>query len=184
MYRLHFLDYSRSYSQYAVLRICTFDTFYHGYFPGAGIPFLFSFGCTTPFYCTFHSLRSDPHAFARRGAFLPAFLPASCFPLQPEQTPDGCFAQSRLLNFRSWPSTQGFLARHWLLFAASMSSGCGWPADFMPALRGEYACLRLADTSFRSPSLRVLLFHYCFWPKSQSFSAAKIVCGRERLDKP
>lgn len=158
--------------------------FYHGYFPGAGIPFLFSFGCTTPFYCTFHSLRSDPHAFARRGHSWPAFLPASCFPLQPEQTPDGCFAQSRLLNFRSWPSTQGFLARHWLLFAASMSSGCGWPADFMPALRGEYACLRLADTSFRSPSLRVLLFHYCFWPKSQSFSAAKIVCGRERLDKP
>ena len=28
------------------------------------------------------------------------------------------------------------------------------------------------------------IFHYCFWPKSQSFSAAKIVCGRERLDKP
>lgn len=125
-----------------------------------------------------------PSCFCPQGAFLPAFLPASCFPLQPEQTPDGCFAQSRLLNFRSWPSTQGFLARHWLLFAASMSSGCGWPADFMPALRGEYACLRLADTSFRSPSLRVLLFHYCFWPKSQSFSATKIVCGRERLDKP
>ena len=99
---LHFLDYSRSYSQYGVLRICTFDTFYHGYFPGAGIPFLFSFGCTTPFYSTFHSLRSDPHAFARRGGvFLPAFLPASCFPLQPEQTPAGCFTQSRLSNFRS-----------------------------------------------------------------------------------
>lgn len=53
-----------------------------------------------------------------------------------------------------------------------------------PALRGECACLCLADTSFRSPSLHVLLFHYCFWAKSQSFSAAKIVCGRERLDKP
>lgn len=64
-----------------------------------------------------------PSCFCPQGAFLPAFLPASCFPLQPEQTPDGCFAQSRLLNFRSWPSTQGFLARHWLLFAASMSSG-------------------------------------------------------------
>ena len=64
------------------------------------------------------------------------------------------------------------------------SQGCGWPADFMPALRGECACLCLADTSFRSPSLHVLLFHYCFWAKSQSFSAAKIVCGRERLDKP
>lgn len=67
---------SRSFSQYGVLGICTFDTFYHGYFPGAGIPFLFSFGCTTPFYCTFHSLRSDPHAFARRGHS----CPLSCLP--------------------------------------------------------------------------------------------------------
>ena len=65
--------------------------------------------------------KKHPSCFCPQGAFLPAFLPASCFPLQPEQTPDGCFAQSRLLNFRSWPSTQGFLARHWLLFAASMS---------------------------------------------------------------
>ena len=90
------------FSQYGVLGICTFDTFYHGYFPGAGLPFLFSFGCI-PFYITFHSQKSTPHAFARREEFLPAFLPASCFPLQPEQTPAGCFA------------------RHWLLFAASMS---------------------------------------------------------------
>lgn len=75
-----------------------------------------------------------------------------------------------------WPAIGSFLPLQ--------CQGCGWPADFMPALRGECACLCLADTSFRSPSLRVLLFHYCFWPKSQSFSAAKIVCGRERLDKP
>ena len=68
---------SRSFSQYGVLGICTFDTFYHGYFPGAGLPFLFSFGCTTPFYSTFHSLRSDPHAFARRGGYS---CPLSCLP--------------------------------------------------------------------------------------------------------
>lgn len=153
-------------------------------FRGQGFLFYFLLAAPHPFIA--HSIRCGATLMLlpAGGVFLPAFLPASCFPLQPEQTPDGCFAQSRLLNFRSWPSTQGFLARHWLLFAASMSSGCGRPADFMPALRGEYACLRLADTSFRSPSLRVLLFHYCFWPKSQSFSAAKIVCGRERLDKP
>ena len=180
---LHFLDYSRSYSQYGVLRICTFDTFYHGYFPGAGIPFLFSFGCTTPFYSTFHSLRSDPHAFARRGG-IPARFPA-CLLLPIAAGTDAC----RLLYAK--PAVElpvmtlhaGLFACHWLLFAAQCQ-GCGWPADFMPALRGECACLCLADTSFRSPSLRVLLFHYCFWPKSQSFSAAKIVCGRERLDKP
>lgn len=75
-----------------------------------------------------------------------------------------------------WPAIGSFLPLQ--------CQGCGWPADFMPALRGECACLCLADTSFRSPSLHVLLFHYCFWAKSQSFSAAKIVCGRERLDKP
>ena len=166
---------SRSFSQYGVLGICTFDTFYHGYFPGAGLPFLFSFGCI-PFYITFHSQKSTPHAFARREGFLPAFLPASCFPLQPEQTPAGCFAQSRPPRGAFWPAIGSFLPLQ--------CQGCGWPADFMPALRGECACLCLADTSFRSPSLHVLLFHYCFWAKSQSFSAAKIVCGRERLDKP
>lgn len=85
---MHFLDYSRSYSQYGVLRICTFDTFYHGYFPGAGIPFLFSFGCTTPFYSTFHSLRSDPHAFARRGG-IPARFPA-CLLLPIAAGTDAC----------------------------------------------------------------------------------------------
>lgn len=152
-------------------------------FRGQGFLFYFLLAAPHPFIA--HSIRCGATLMLLpAGGFLLAILPASCFPLQPEQTPAGCFARSRLSNFRSWPSTQGFLARHWILFAASMSSGCGWPADFMPALRGEYACLRLADTSFRSPSFRVLLFHYCFWPKSQSFSAAKIVCGRERLDKP
>ena len=138
-------------SQYAVLSI---ENMYLRYF----LSWLFSGGRDSffIFFWLHHTLllhipfaAERPSCFCPQGAFLPAFLPASCFPLQPEQTPDGCFAQSRLLNFRSWPSTQGFLARHWLLFAASMSSGCGWPADFMPALRGEYACLRLADTSFR-----------------------------------
>ena len=66
---------SRSFSQYGVLGICTFDTFYHGYFPGAGLPFLFSFGCI-PFYITFHSQKSTPHAFARRGHS----CPLSCLP--------------------------------------------------------------------------------------------------------
>ena len=173
---------SRSFSQYGVLGICTFDTFYHGYFPGAGLPFLFSFGCI-PFYITFHSQKSTTHAFARREGFLPAFLPASCFPLQPEQTPAGCFAQSGCRTSGHDPPRRAF----WPAigsFLPLQCQGCGWPADFMPALRGECACLCLADTSFRSPSLHVLLFHYCFWAKSQSFSAAKIVCGRERLDKP
>ena len=178
-----FLDYSRSYSQYGVLRICTFETFYHGYFPGAGIPFLFSFGCTTLFYSTFHSLRSDSHAFACRGYS----CPLSCLPPASHCSRNRCLPDA-LLETGCRASGHGPPRRAFgpplTPFAASMSSGCGWSADFMPALWGTYACLRLADTSFRSPSLRVLLFHYCFWPKSQSFSAAKIVCGRERLDKP
>lgn len=151
-------------------------------FRGQGFLFYFLLAAH-PFIA--HSIRHRATLMLLPAGGIPARFPACLLlSLQPEQTPAGCFARSRLSNFRLWPSTQGFLARHWLLFAASMSSGCGWPADFMPTLRGEYACLRLADTSFRSPSLRVLLFHYCFWPKSQSFSAAKIVCGRERLDKP
>lgn len=67
---------SRSFSQYGVLGICTFDTFYHGYFPGAGLPFLFSFGCI-PFYITFHSQKSTPSCFCpQRGisARFPACL--------------------------------------------------------------------------------------------------------------
>ena len=176
MYQGHFLN--TAYWEYVPSIL-----FIMAIFRGQGFLFYFLLAAPHPFIA--HSIRCGATLMLLPAGGIPARFPAClCFPLQPEQTPDGCFAQSRLLNFRSWPSTQGFLARHWLLFAASMSSGCGWPADFMPALRGEYACLRLADTSFRSPSLRVLLFHYCFWPKSQSFSAAKIVCGRERLDKP
>lgn len=157
--------------------------FFHVDYSEAGIPFFIFFWLHTLLYhIPFATER--PSCFCPQEGFLPAFLPASCFPLQPEQTPSECLVRSRLSNFRSLPSTQGFLVCHCLLFVASMSNECGWPADFMTALLGEYAYLRLADTSFRSLSLRVLLFHYCFWPKSQSFSAAKIVCGRERLDKP
>lgn len=172
---------SRSFSQYGVLGICTFDTFYHGYFPGAGLPFLFSFGYI-PFYITFHSQKSSPHAFARREGFLPAFLPPASHCSRNRHLPDalrkaGCRTSGHDPPCRAfWPAIGSFLPLQ--------CQGCGWPADFMPALRGECACLCLADTSFRSPSLHVLLFHYCFWAKSQSFSAAKIVCGRERLDKP
>lgn len=67
---------SRSFSQYGVLGICTFDTFYHGYFPGAGLPFLFSFGCI-PFYITFHSQKKRLSCFCpQRGisARFPACL--------------------------------------------------------------------------------------------------------------
>ena len=90
-------------------------------FRGQGFLFYFLLAAPHPFIA--HSIRCGATLMLlpAGGVFLPAFLPASCFPLQPEQTPDGCFTQSRLLNFRSWPSTQGFLACHWLLFAASMS---------------------------------------------------------------
>ena len=90
-------------------------------FRGQGFLFYFLLAAPHPFIA--HSIRCGATLMLlpAGGVFLPAFLPASCFPLQPEQTPAGCFARSRLSNFRSWPSTQGFLACHWLLFAASMS---------------------------------------------------------------
>lgn len=174
---------SRSFSQYGVLGICTFDTFYHGYFPG-GQGFLFYFLLAAyPFIS--HSIRKKAPLM-----LLPAerdFCPLSCLPpashcSRNRHLPDalrkaGCRTSGHDPPRRAfWPAIGSFLPLQ--------CQGCGWPADFMPALRGECACLCLADTSFRSPSLHVLLFHYCFWAKSQSFSAAKIVCGRERLDKP
>ena len=182
MYRLHFLDYSRSYSQYGVLGICTFDTFYHVYFPGQGFLFYFLLAAY-PFIS--HSIRKKAPLM-----LLPAerdFCPLSCLPpashcSRNRHLPDalrkaGCRTSGHDPPRRAFWSAIGS-------FLPLQCQGCGWPADFMPALRGECACLCLADTSFRSPSLHVLLFHYCIWAKSQSFSAAKIVCGRERLDKP
>ena len=74
-----------------------------------------------------------PSCFCPQGAFLPAFLPASCFPLQPEQTPDGCFAQSRLLNFRSWPSTGSFLPLQCQAGVAGLPTSCRHYGENMPA---------------------------------------------------
>lgn len=77
---------SRSFSQYGVLGICTFDTFYHGYFPGAGLPFLFSFGCI-PFYITFHSQKSTLMLLPAGG--IPARFPA-CLLLPIAAGTDAC----------------------------------------------------------------------------------------------
>ena len=140
-------------------------------FSGAGLPFLFS--------CKKATLMLLP----TEGNFCPlSCLPPASHCSLNRHLPDalrkaGCRTSGHDPPRRAfWPAIGSFLPLQ--------CQGCGWPADFMPALRGECACLCLADTSFRSPSLHVLLFHYCFWAKSQSFSAAKIVCGRERLDKP
>lgn len=150
-------------------------------FRGQGFLFYFLLAALHPFIA--HSIRCGATLMLlpAGGVFLPAFLPAShCSRnrrLPAALRKAGCRTSGHDPPRRAfWPAIGSFLPLQ--------CQGCGWPADFMPALRGECACLCLADTSFRSPSLRVLLFHYCFWPKSQSFSAAKIVCGRERLDKP
>ena len=137
---MHFLDYSRSYSQYGVLRICTFDTFYHGYFPGAGIPFLFSFGCTTPFYSTFHSLRSDPHAFARRGYFCPlSCLPPASHCSRNRRLPDalleaGCLTSGHGPPRRAfWPAIDSFLPLQCQAGVAGLPTSCRHCGERMPA---------------------------------------------------
>lgn len=90
--------------------------FYHGYFPGAGIPFLFSFGCTTPFYCTFHSLRSDPHAFARRGHS----CPLSCLP-----PASHCSRNRRLTDACAKPAVElPVMALHAGLFGPPLTPFC------------------------------------------------------------
>lgn len=66
---------SRSFSQYGVLGKCTFDTFYHGYFPEAGIPFFIFFWLHTLLY-------HIPFATERPSCFCPQgdFCPLSCLP--------------------------------------------------------------------------------------------------------
>ena len=156
------------------------------------LSWLFSGGQGFLFYFLLAAYPFISHSIRKKAPLmlLPAerdFCPLSCLPpashcSRNRHLPDalrkaGCRTSGHDPPRRAfWPAIGSFLPLQ--------CQGCGWPADFMPALRGECACLCLADTSFRSPSLHVLLFHYCFWAKSQSFSAAKIVCGRERLDKP
>ena len=172
---------SRSFSQYGVLGICTFDTFYHGYFPGAGLPFLFSFGCI-PFYITFHSQKSTPHAFARREGFSARF--PACLLLPIAAGTDTC----RMLCAK--PAVE--------LPVMTLPRRAFWPAigSFLPLqCQGVWLACRLhAGTTGKSVPACVLrtrpsearrfmfyFFTIAFGAKSQSFSAAKIVCGRERL---
>ena len=64
---------SRSFSQYGVLGICTFDTFYHGYFPGAGLPFYFLLAAY-PFIS--HSIRKTAPLMLLPAAGIPARFPS------------------------------------------------------------------------------------------------------------
>lgn len=146
-------------------------------------PFIiFSFGCA-PFYNTCHSQPGDLHAFARRG--IPAafrFLVGSFSPMQPEQTAIGCLTRSLRPNFPAYPSTQeASVASRLFSYAASIPIRFRRSGDF--SRHWQESC-RPCDLRCVLPnpmSLCVLLFHKCFWPKSQSFSVAKIVCSRERL---
>lgn len=126
-------------------------------FRGQGFLFYFLLAAPHPFIA--HSIRCGATLMLLpAGGGIPARFPA-CLLLPIAAGTDAC----RLLYAK--PAVElpvmtlhaGLLACHWLLLPLQCQ-GCGWPADFMPALRGECACLCLADTSFRSPSLRVLLF--------------------------
>ena len=123
------------------------------------------------------------HAFARRG--IPAafrFLVGSFSPMQPEQTAIGCLTRSLRPNFPAYPSTQeASVASRLFSYAASIPIRFRRSGDF--SRHWQESC-RPCDLRCVLPnpmSLCVLLFHKCFWPKSQSFSVAKIVCSRERL---
>lgn len=130
---------SRSFSQYGVLGICTFDTFYHGYFPGAGLPFLFSFGYI-PFYITFHSQKSTPHAFARRGYSCPlSCLPPASHCSRNRRMPDalrkaGCRTSGHDPPRRAfWSAIGSFLPLQCQAGVAGLPTSCRHYGENMPA---------------------------------------------------
>lgn len=130
---------SRSFSQYGVLGICTFDTFYHGYFPGAGLPFLFSFGYI-PFYITFHSQKSTPHAFARRGHSCPlSCLPPASHCSRNRRLTDalrkaGCRTSGHDPPRRAfWPAIGSFLPLQCQAGVAGLPTSCRHYGENMPA---------------------------------------------------
>ena len=160
-------------------------------FRGQGFLFYFLLAAPHPFIA--HSIRCGATLMLLPAGGIPARFPA-CLLLPIAAGTDAC----RMLCAK--PAVElPVMALHAGLFGPPLAPFCRfnvkrvWLACRLHAGTTGRICLlapcghvlpKLADTSFRSPSLRVLLFHYCFWPKSQSFSAAKIVCGRERLDKP
>lgn len=64
---------SRSFSQYGVLGKCTFDTFYHVYFPGQGFLFYFLLAAY-PFIS--HSIRKKAPLMLLPAEGIPARFPA------------------------------------------------------------------------------------------------------------
>lgn len=130
-------------------------------FRGQGFLFYFLLAAPHPFIA--HSIRCGATLMLLPAGGIPARFPA-CLLLPIAAGTDACrmLCAKPAVELPVMALHAGLFGPPLAPFAASMSSGCGWPADFMPALRGEYACLRLADTSFRSPSLRVLLFTTAF----------------------
>lgn len=143
----------------------------------------FSFGCT-PFYSTFHSQQSDLHTFVLR-----VFLTFSCLPPVSQ-----CSRNSRLPDalreanchiFGHGPPRKFFWPVIGFLLPLQCQAGM---AGLLTSCRHSRETVPLAGILRMRPSeasrFVFCFFHYRFWPKSQSFSVAKIVCGRERLDKP
>ena len=142
-------------------------------------------GCPVPAYAANYSASSFYNFFLLAA---PPFIThairnraTSCF------CPQGysCrFPLSRSLrpNFPAYPSTQeASVASRLFSYAASIPIRFRGSGDF--SRHWQESC-RPCDLRCVLPnpmSLCVLLFHKCFWPKSQSFSVAKIVCSRERL---
>ena len=102
---------------------------------------------------------------------LPSFVPPPVFghPLPDEFLLRSILLVLPYLHGAPYPPGQCFLScLHDPAGYSSYDVLCRWFSDLY-----SHPC----PTCFHS---LFLLFHYCFWPKSASFSGAKIVCSRER----
>ena len=109
-------------------------------FSGGRDSFFIFFGCTTPFYSTFHSLRSDPHAFARRGYFCPlSCLPPASHCSRNRRLPDalletGCLTSGHGPPRRAfWPAIGSFLPLQCQAGVAGLPTSCRHCGERMPA---------------------------------------------------
>ena len=132
MYQGHFLN--TAYWEYVPSIL-----FIMAIFRGAGLPFLFSFGCI-PFYITFHSQKSTPHAFARRGHSCPhSCLPPASHCSRNRRLPDalrkaGCRTSGHDPPRRAfWPAIGSFLPLQCQAGVAGLPTSCRHYGENMPA---------------------------------------------------
>lgn len=159
------------------------------------ISLLFSFGCASTFFTSIALLKLDCEDLmydSAQSLFFspPFFIPSSqggygvlrCYSIAILQSTSRIRA-SFIGCIPFTADSPGVAVSPWCSISSGpvlsvLPSWSGWLQllwGTLPVVTDLYP--HPCPTCFRS---LFLLFHYCFWPKSASFSDAKIVCSRER----